>query len=60
MDIDKNEAVLSISGGEISMIQGVPVGERGTVITTKEGLKGMASSGFPLEGARVKDGSLYC
>ncbi len=59
LDPQKGEAVMGVSGGELVMLEGVPIGEGGTLLTTEEGESGMEASGFPTKEAKIKEGLLY-
>jgi len=39
LDVERRKAVMGINGGKIIMIEGIVVGEKGTLLTTKEGKK---------------------
>ncbi len=59
VDPHTHEALLTVAGGKIIMVNGVVIGSGGTIITTERGQKALTESGIKAEVADLKNSFLY-
>jgi hypothetical protein len=59
IDLQRGLAVMSLVGGEPIMVDGVVLGREGTLLTTKEGVKGISAAGLKYEVVDIDKGLLY-
>jgi hypothetical protein len=57
-DPNSHEALLTVAGGKVVMVNGMIIGSRGTIITTSRGLKALQEKGIAAETADL-EGSLF-
>jgi len=58
-DPNSHEAILTVAGGKVVMVNGMVVGSGGTIITTERGLKALKDNGVPAEAADLKNSLFY-
>jgi hypothetical protein len=58
-DPNSHEAVLTVAGGKVIMVNGVVAGSGGTIITTARGLKALNEMGVPAEAADLANSLFY-
>jgi cysteine synthase len=58
-DPHSHEALLTVAGGKIVMVNGMVMGSRGTIVTTGRGLKALAEKGVSAEAADLEDSLFY-
>lgn len=58
IDPERHQAVLTVAGGKVIMVDGVITGKSGTIITTESGKKSLTARGIPAEVADLA-GSLF-
>jgi hypothetical protein len=59
LDPERGKAMMGISGGKIIMIEGLVIGEKGTLLTTPEGAKQIHKTGFPCQAIKLHQSLLY-
>ncbi len=59
LDLAKGEAVMSLALGKTIMIDGIPTGQGGTILTTKKGEAQVKSSGLPYQLIDLEQSRLY-
>ena len=59
VDPDRHQALLTVAGGKVVMIDGVVVGSGGTIITTERGKKALENRGFATTVADLAGSLLY-
>ncbi len=59
LDVERGKAVMGISGGNIIMIEGMVIGEKGTVLTTKRGKKQLQKTGITYKEIDLDQSLLY-
>ena len=58
-DPHSHEALLTVAGGKIVMVNGMVMGSGGTIVTTGRGLKALAEKGVSAEAADLEDSLFY-
>ncbi len=58
-DPNTHQAVLTVAGGNIVMINGIVIGTGGTIITTARGRKALEAQGIPAKVANLADSLFY-
>ena len=59
VDPDTHQAVLTVAGGNVIMVDGLVLGSGGTVITTPQGTKKLQADGVPTDVANLADSLFY-
>ncbi|MFP4588857.1 MAG: amidohydrolase family protein [Candidatus Bipolaricaulota bacterium] len=59
LDTDRNVAVMSVVEGKVRMINGIPIDQGGTLLTTEKGKRALSSHSFPVKTANMEISPLY-
>ena len=58
-DPNSHQAVLTVAGGKVVMIDGIVIGSGGTIVTTERGVKALKDQGISAEVSNLADSLLY-
>jgi formylmethanofuran dehydrogenase subunit A len=58
-DPNSYQAVLTVAGGKVIMLDGIVIGSGGTIVTTERGVKALKDQGIPAEVSNLADSLLY-
>jgi len=59
LDLERGEAVMAIAKGKLIMINGVVVGEGGTIVTTKAGAKSVENAGLKTDIVDLEESTFF-
>jgi len=58
-DPNSHQAVLTVAGGKVIMLDGIVIGSGGTIVTTERGVKALKGQGISAEVSNLADSLLY-
>ena len=58
-DPNSHQAVLTVAGGKVIMLDGIVIGSGGTIVTTERGVKALKEQGISAEVSNLADSLLY-
>jgi hypothetical protein len=58
-DPNSHQAVLTVAGGKVVMLDGIVIGSGGTIVTTERGVKALKEQGISAEVSNLADSLLY-